>query len=75
MKSTFSASSSSEGRRPSERRRTGTIFHPRGRVKINGDQYSILNGLIEGLHVEVNGYGFTMNGTGPAFDENIALIE
>lgn len=54
---------------------TGTIFHPRGRVKINGDQYSILNGLIEGLHVEVNGYGFTMNGTGPAFDEDIALIE
>jgi hypothetical protein len=54
---------------------TGTIFHPRGRVKINGDQYSILNGLIEGLHVEVNGYGFAMNGTGPAFDETIGLIE
>lgn len=54
---------------------TGTIFHPRGRVKINGDQYSVLNGLIEGLHVEVNGYGFTMNGTGPASDDDIALIE
>ena len=54
---------------------TGTIFHPRGRVKINGDQYSILNGLIEGLHVEVNGYGFSMNGTGPASDEEIGLIE
>lgn len=54
---------------------TGTIFHPRGKVKINGDQYSILNGLIEGLHVEVNGYGFTMNGTGPAFNDEIALIE
>lgn len=54
---------------------TGTIFHPRGRVKINGDQYSVLNGLIEGLQVEVNGYGFTMNGTGPASDEEIALVE
>jgi hypothetical protein len=54
---------------------TGTIFHPRGRVKINGDQYSVLNGLIEGFHVEVNGYGFTMNGRGPAMDEEIALVE
>jgi hypothetical protein len=54
---------------------TGTIFHPRGRVKINGDQYSILNGLIEGLHVEVNGNGFTMNGTGPSSEDDIALIE
>jgi hypothetical protein len=54
---------------------TGTIFHPRGRVKINGDQYSILNGLIEGLHVEVNGNGFTMNGTGPNSEDSIALIE
>ncbi len=54
---------------------TGTIFHPRGRVKINGDQYSILNGLIEGLHVEVNGYGFSMNGTGPSSDDDIALVE
>jgi hypothetical protein len=54
---------------------TGTIFHPRGRVKINGDQYSVLNGLIEGLHVEVNGYGFAMNGTGPASEDDIALIE
>jgi hypothetical protein len=44
-------------------------------VKINGDQYSVLNGLIEGLHVEVNGYGFAMNGTGPASEDSIALIE
>jgi Flp pilus assembly protein TadG len=54
---------------------TGTIFHPRGRVKINGDQYSILNGLIEGLAVEVNGYGFTMNGTGPNTEDDITLLE
>jgi hypothetical protein len=54
---------------------TGTIFHPRGRVKINGDQYSILNGLIEGLAVEVNGFGFTMNGTGPSTEDDITLLE
>jgi hypothetical protein len=54
---------------------TGTNFHPRGRIKIDGDHSSVLNGLIEGFHVEINGNGFSMNGTGPAFDEDIALIE
>jgi hypothetical protein len=53
----------------------GVIFHPKGRVKINGDSASVLNGLIEGYHVEVNGNGFTMNGTGPESQEDIALIE
>jgi len=54
---------------------SGIIFHPRGRVKINGDSASVLNGLIEGFHVEVNGNGFTMNGTGPESLDDIALIE
>jgi hypothetical protein len=44
----------------------GIIFHPNGRIKINGDADSVLTGLIEGLEVEVNGNGFNMVGTGPA---------
>lgn len=54
---------------------TGIIFHPGGRVKIDGDSSSVLNGLIEGLQVEVNGNGFTMNGTGSAGAESISLVE
>jgi hypothetical protein len=54
---------------------TGVIFHPRGRVKLNGDSYSVLHGLIEGLQVEVNGNGFEMHGTGPHSDDDLALIE
>lgn len=54
---------------------SGVIFHPRGRVKINGDHLSVLDGLIEGFHVEVNGNGFMMNGTGPESLDDISLIE
>jgi Putative Flp pilus-assembly TadE/G-like len=54
---------------------SGVIFHPRGRVKINGDHDSVLTGLIEGLHVEVNGNGFQMHGTGPESLDDISLIE
>lgn len=54
---------------------SGIIFHPGGRVKINGDHDSVLTGLIEGLHVEVNGNGFRMNGTGPESLDDISLIE
>lgn len=54
---------------------SGIIFHPRGRIKINGNQYSVLNGLIEGLHVEVNGNGFNMNGTGEETFDFIGLME
>jgi Putative Flp pilus-assembly TadE/G-like len=54
---------------------TGIIFHPRGRVKLNGDSYSVLRGLIEGLDVEVNGNGFQMHGTGQSSDEEMILVE
>ena len=54
----------------------GVIFHPGGRIKINGDSASVLKGLIEGLEVEVNGNGFHMVGQGPnAGAGHIALIE
>jgi hypothetical protein len=54
---------------------TGIIFHPRGRVKLNGDSYSVLRGLIEGLDVEVNGNGFQMHGTGASSDDVLILVE
>jgi hypothetical protein len=54
----------------------GIIFHPRGRVKINGDNDSYLDGMIEALEVEVNGNGFRMNGSGPqTAGVSIALVE
>jgi Putative Flp pilus-assembly TadE/G-like len=53
----------------------GIIFHPRGRVKVDGNQDSILRGLIEGFHVEVNGNGFTMEGTGEETMDFIGLVE
>jgi hypothetical protein len=53
----------------------GIIFHPRGRVKIDGNQDSVLRGMIEGFHVEVNGNGFTMEGTGDLTKDFIGLIE
>jgi hypothetical protein len=54
---------------------TGIIFNPRGRVKLNGDSYSILRGLIEGLDVEVNGNRFQMHGTGESTDGELILVE
>jgi Putative Flp pilus-assembly TadE/G-like len=55
---------------------TGVIFHPRGRVKINGNADSSLTGLIEGLEVEVNGNAFRMTGTGPkTAGRSIELVE
>ena len=55
---------------------TGVIFHPRGRIKINGNADSILTGLIEGDEVEVNGNVFRMIGTGPlGADAAIELVE
>lgn len=54
----------------------GVIFHPGGRIKLNGDNDSVLKGLIEGLEVEINGNGFQMVGQGPDSGENlIALVE
>jgi hypothetical protein len=54
----------------------GVIFHPGGRIKLNGDNDAVLKGLIEGLEVEINGNGFQMTGQGPDSGENlIALIE
>jgi Putative Flp pilus-assembly TadE/G-like len=54
---------------------TGTIFHPRGKVKINGDAASVFNGLIEALSVEINGGVFNMTGSGGAAEADFALIE
>jgi len=45
---------------------SGIIFHPGGRVKINGNADSFLNGMIEARQVEVNGNAFRMEGNGPA---------
>jgi Flp pilus assembly protein TadG len=54
----------------------GIIFHPGGRIKINGDASSVLEGLIEGVEVEVNGNGFEMIGNGPSSSEPfITLVE
>jgi hypothetical protein len=53
----------------------GVIFHPNGRVKINGNELSIFAGLIEGLTVEVNGNGFNMTGTGETTFDFISLVE
>ena len=53
----------------------GVIFHPNGRVKINGNHSSVFLGLIEGVTVEINGNGFNMTGTGGAMDDDIALVE
>jgi hypothetical protein len=54
----------------------GVLFHPNGRIKINGENGSSLRGLIEGLEVEVNGNGFHVHGTGPATGGRlIALVE
>jgi len=54
---------------------SGIIFHPRGRIKIDGNQESILRGLIEAVDVEVNGNGFNMDGTGEESQEQISLVE
>jgi hypothetical protein len=54
----------------------GVIFHPGGRIKINGNHDSVLKGLIEGREVHANGDGFNMQGTGPATaGKMIALVE
>jgi len=54
----------------------GTIFHPGGRVKINGDASSVLRGMIQGLQVEINGAAFNMEGRGPnATRRIISLVE
>ena len=54
----------------------GMIFHPGGRVKINGDASSIIRGMIQGLQVEINGASFNMQGRGPAATRRvISLVE
>jgi hypothetical protein len=54
----------------------GIIFHPGGRVKINGNADSTLTGMIAALEVEVNGNAFRMFGTGPhTAGTSIALVE
>jgi hypothetical protein len=52
----------------------GIIFHPGGRIKINGDEDSILTGLIEGREVEINGNVFNMTGTGPTTGQRIYFL-
>jgi hypothetical protein len=52
----------------------GIIFHPGGRIKINGDEMSILTGLIEGREVEINGNVFNMKGTGPLTGQDIIFL-
>jgi hypothetical protein len=55
---------------------SGIIFHPGGRVKINGNADSFLNGMIEARQVEVNGNAFRMAGDGPKTAGTIiALVE
>ena len=44
----------------------GMIYHPYGRVKINGDEGSTVTGTILALEVEINGSGFNMAATGSA---------
>ena len=54
----------------------GMIFHPGGRVKINGDASSVIRGMIQGLQVEINGAAFQMEGRGPAAARRIiSLVE
>ena len=53
----------------------GVIFHPNGRVKINGDHSSVYLGLIEAVTVEINGNGFNMTGTGDSGFDDISLVE
>jgi hypothetical protein len=54
----------------------GMIFHPGGRVKINGDSASVIRGMIQGLQVEINGAAFNMEGRGPAATQRvISLVE
>jgi hypothetical protein len=52
----------------------GIIFHPGGRIKINGDEMSILTGLIEGREVEINGNVFNMTGTGPLTGQDVIFL-
>ncbi|HEU0303345.1 MAG TPA: pilus assembly protein TadG-related protein [Gaiellaceae bacterium] len=55
---------------------SGIIFSPYARIKINGDESSVLNGMIEGLEVEINGNTFNMIGTGPSgAKRKIKLVE
>ena len=54
----------------------GIIFHPGGRVKINGNADSTLTGMIAAKKVEINGEAFRMFGTGPqTAGTSIALVE
>ncbi|MGI9657524.1 MAG: hypothetical protein ACR2OD_01345, partial [Gaiellaceae bacterium] len=46
----------------------GIIFHPNGQVRIRGDEFSMLQGMIEAREVNVRGNAFRMIGTGPAID-------
>jgi hypothetical protein len=54
----------------------GVMFHPRGRIKLNGQGGTVHRGMIEGLEVEVNGNEFQMYGTGPNSGKKmISLVE
>jgi Putative Flp pilus-assembly TadE/G-like len=56
---------------------TGKVFHPCGRILIDGNGTRSMQGAIYGLQVKVNGNGFTMIGTGGGGDaaKTIALVE
>jgi hypothetical protein len=54
----------------------GKVFHPCGRVLIDGDGTRTLKGAIYALRVRVNGNNFTMIGTGAGgATKNVALVE
>lgn len=54
----------------------GKVFHPCGRVLVNGNSAFAVQGAIYGLRVKVNGNGFTMTGTGGgAASKVVALVE
>ena len=52
---------------------TGKVFHPCGRIIIDGNGTRSMQGAIYGLRVKVNGNGFTMTGTGGAGGATTAL--
>jgi len=54
----------------------GKIFHPCGRIIVDGNSTSTIEGAIYGFQVKINGNGFNMLGEGGAdLDAAIALVE
>lgn len=54
----------------------GVIFHPCGRIVVDGNSTSTVKGAIFGFQVKVNGNGFNMIGTGGSdLSKDTALVE